>query len=127
VFPYFKKSEHNLDPDIRKGTEYYGADGYLSVGKFPYQDEKLCHLTAAFKGIGYREVDCNGKHQSGFMVAQMTQENSLRQSTNRAFPDPVLKRRPNRKVITNTRATKILINELNTAHGVQYILEKRGR
>lgn len=124
VLPYFKKSEHNLDPDIREDTEYHGVDGYLSVGRFPYQDETVRHLAEAFKEIGYTEVDSNGKHQSGFMIAQLTQRNSLRQSTNRAFLEPVLKRRPNLKIVTNVRVTKILINKLNVAYGVQYALER---
>jgi choline dehydrogenase-like flavoprotein len=124
VLPYFKKSEHNLDPDIRNDTEYHGVDGYLSVGRFPYQDEKVAHLAEAFREMGYTELDSNGKHQSGFMIAQMTQKNSLRQSTNRAFLEPVLKRRPNLKIVTNVRVTKILINELNVAYGVNYMLEK---
>ncbi|XP_033611415.1 glucose dehydrogenase [FAD, quinone] isoform X2 [Cryptotermes secundus] len=124
VLPYFKKSEHNLDPDVRKDTEYHGVDGYLSVGRFTFQGETVGRLTEAFKEIGYTEVDSNGKHQSGFMIAQMTQRNSLRQSTNRAFLEPILKRRPNLKIVTNVRVTKILINESNMAYGVQYILEK---
>jgi choline dehydrogenase len=118
VLPYFKKSEHILDHDIRKDPEYHGVDGYLSVGTFPYQDEKVGHLTEAFREIEYTEVDSNDKHQSGFMIAQMTQRNSLRQSTNRAFLEPALKKRSNLKVVTNVRVTKILINELNTAYGV---------
>jgi choline dehydrogenase len=113
-----------LDPDIRKDTEYHGLDRYLGVGRFSYRDEKLAHLTEAFREIEYTEVDSNGKHQSGFMIAHMTQRDSLRQSTNRAFLKPVLKRRPNLKIITNVRATKILINNLNVAYGVQYVLEK---
>ncbi|XP_021938213.1 glucose dehydrogenase [FAD, quinone]-like isoform X2 [Zootermopsis nevadensis] len=124
VLQYFKKSENNLDPDIRGDTEYHGVDGYLNVGRFPYQNEDVNHLVEALREIGYAEVDCNGKQQSGFMIAQATQKNSIRQSTNRAFLEPILKRRPNLKVVTNVRVTKILIHPQSVAaYGVEYVLE----
>jgi choline dehydrogenase len=124
VLPYFKKSENNLDKDIRGDREYHGVDGYLNVGRFPYQNEDVNHMVEAFRELGYAEVDCNGKQQSGFMIAQATQKNSVRQSTNRAFLEPVLKRRPNLKVVTNVRVTKILIHpESKAAYGVMYVLE----
>jgi choline dehydrogenase-like flavoprotein len=125
VLPYFKKSENNLDPDIRGDTEYHGVGGYLNVGRFPYQDENVNNLAEAFREIGYAELDCNGKKQSGFTIAQTTQNNSLRYSTNRAFLEPVLKRRPNLKVVTNVRVTKILIHpHSKAAYGVKYVLER---
>ncbi|XP_069699028.1 glucose dehydrogenase [FAD, quinone]-like [Periplaneta americana] len=123
VLPYFKKSENNLDPDINNNTEYHNTGGYQAVQRFPYQDESVKNLISAIKEIGIKEVDINGKQQLGFMLAQTTQKGGLRQSTNRAFLEPV-RNRKNLKVVTGVRVTKVLIRPgTNTAYGVEYVAE----
>ncbi|PSN34475.1 Glucose dehydrogenase [FAD, quinone] [Blattella germanica] len=120
VLQFFKKSENNLDPDISKNKEYHHTEGFQSVSRFPYQDEIVIHLTEAYKEIGLKHVDYNAKQQTGYMVAQATQENGERRSTNKAFLEPV-RTRPNLKIITNVRVTKVLINpKTKTAIGVEY-------
>ncbi|XP_069699029.1 glucose dehydrogenase [FAD, quinone]-like [Periplaneta americana] len=124
VLPYFKKSENNLDPDINNDTEYHNTGGYQTVQRFPYQDENVKHLVRAFREIGVKEVDYNGKQQLGYMLAQATQKGGLRQSTNRAFLEPV-RNRKNLKVVTGVRVTKVLIRPgTNTAYGIVCVEEK---
>ena len=125
VLPYFKKSENNLDPDIANNTRHHGVGGYLSVGKYPYQDRNAKAIHDAFQEIGYNGVDFNTETHAGVMAVQATQRNGYRQSSNRAFIDPIRSNRPNLKVVTNVRATKVLIHpENNTAYGVEYAFEK---
>ncbi|KAJ9594122.1 hypothetical protein L9F63_014438 [Diploptera punctata] len=124
VLPYFKKSENNLDPDISKDTKYHSTGGYLSVGRFPYQDTAVQNLSAAFNEIGFKYVDFNAEKQTGIMISQVTQENGERFSSNRAFLKPIRKRQ-NIKVVTNIRITKILIEpKTKTAYGIEYVGEK---
>lgn len=124
VLPYFKKSENNIDPDIANNTKYHSVGGYLSVGRFPYEERNAKTIYEAFKEIGYDGIDFNTETHSGVMSVQATQENGERRSTNRAFLEPIRNTRRNLKVVTGVRVTKVLIHAENkTAYGVQYAFE----
>ena len=114
-----------MDPDIANNTRHHSIGGYLSVGRYPYQDKNAKAIHDAFQEIGYNGVDFNTETHAGVMSAQATQQNGYRQSSNRAFIDPIRNTRSNLKVITNIRVTKVLIHpENNTAYGVEYAFER---
>jgi choline dehydrogenase len=124
VLPYFKKWENNCDPSIAQDTEYHSVGGPQNVGRFPYYDKNMQPLLNAFQELGYQQVDFNGRTQTGVMNAQFFQKDGARQSSNQAYITPVRNERPNLKVITNVRVTKIIINPVNKqAKGVEYIWE----
>ncbi|XP_069699185.1 glucose dehydrogenase [FAD, quinone]-like [Periplaneta americana] len=124
VLPVFKKSENNLDADIANDTKYHSVGGYLDVERFPYQDKNVYTLIKAYEELGYSQVDFNSDQVTGIMIIQGTQRNGERRSVNRAFLEPVRYVRPNLKVITNVRVTKVLIHsENNTAYGIEYAHE----
>jgi len=124
TLPYFIKSENNLDPPIAADTTYHGTGGFQSVQTLPYQDINVKALLAAFREIGYRELDFNGADQEGVMLAQTTTRNGERQSANVAFLTPIRRVRPNLRIVTNATVTKILIDGKKRATGVQYVLEE---
>jgi choline dehydrogenase len=124
VLPYFKKSENNLDEVFSTDKKFHAVGGYLSVGRFPYQDDKVKSIIKAFKELGLKEIDYNAESVPGVMIVQATQENGTRVSTNRAFLSPVRKRR-NLKIVSGAIVTKILMDEnTKTAIGVEYVLDK---
>lgn len=125
VLPYFKKSENNADPAIAANTKYHAVGGLLNVQRFPYQDKNAQLLVDAFHELGYKTVDINGGNQTGVSPLQFTQKDGSRMSTNRAFIKPFRGKRPNLKVVTNVRVTKVLIDRKSkTAYGVEYAWEK---
>ncbi|XP_069698988.1 glucose dehydrogenase [FAD, quinone]-like [Periplaneta americana] len=124
TLPYFIKSENNLDPQYAADTAYHGTGGFQSVQTLPYQDINVRALIAAFREIGYRELDFNGASQEGVMRAQTTTRGGERQSTNTAFLKPIRRMRPNLTVITNATVTRIIIDATKRATGVQYVLEE---
>ncbi|XP_069699184.1 glucose dehydrogenase [FAD, quinone]-like [Periplaneta americana] len=124
VLPYFKKSENNMDPDIASDKVHHSVGGYLSVGRFPYQDRNVRTLIEGYEEMGYEQVDFNAERVTGIMVIQATQHNGERRSTNRAFLAPIRHIRPNLKIVTNARVTKILIHPVNRkTYGVEYVHE----
>jgi len=124
TLPYFIKSENNLDPQIAADTTYHGTGGFQNVQTLPYQDINVKALIAAFREIGYRELDFNGADQEGVMLTQTTTRNGERQSANAAFLTPIRRVRPNLRIVTNATVTKILIDGTKRATGVQYVLEE---
>ncbi|CAH0403443.1 unnamed protein product [Chilo suppressalis] len=120
VLPFFKKSERNLDYGGMDRT-YHGADGELSISRYPYIDDPAIMLTEAFNEGGLPLVDYNGAQQVGTNQAQSTVENGMRVSTNNAFIQPIRYRRKNLTVKPNSEVIKILIDEDKNAYGVQFI------
>ena len=98
--PYFKRAE----TWIEGGDKYRGADGPLGV--CAGNEMRLNPLYRAFidAGVqaGYPETtDYNGAKQEGFGHMHMTVRGGVRESTTRAYLQPV-KRRDNLTVITET-------------------------
>jgi choline dehydrogenase len=116
-------SENNLDEAFSADKTYHSVGGYLSVGRFPYQDDRVKSIIEAFKQLGLKEIDYNAESVPGVMLIQGTQQNGERMSTNRAFLSPA-RNRANLNVITGARVTKILLDETSKrAIGVEYVLE----
>lgn len=69
VLPYFLKSEDNRNPYLAK-TPYHSTGGYLTVQESPWRTPLSIAFLQAGKELGYQVRDCNGQHQTGFMLAQ---------------------------------------------------------
>ncbi|PSN40380.1 hypothetical protein C0J52_11848 [Blattella germanica] len=125
VLPYFKKSEHNLDEDIRTNQIHHSIGGYQAIGRFPHIDSNMKLIIKGLTDLGLKVVDFNGAQVLGAAHLQATQIGGERRSTNRAFLDPIRKYRKNLKIVTNVRVIKVLIKPgTKTAYGIEYIGEK---
>jgi choline dehydrogenase-like flavoprotein len=115
VLPYFKRSENNET----LADEYHGKGGPLNVANLrtgnPFQE---IFLQAAEQAGLRRNPDFNGAEQEGVGVYQVTQKNGERWSAARAYVQPHLQR-PNLRVITGARATRVLLNG-RRAVGVEF-------
>lgn len=119
VLPYFKKSENNRNPD-KIDARYHGQGGYQTVENFPYQDKNIQLLLEGYKELGLPELDQNSENLIGTMLLQHTTRNGERLSTNGAFIRPIRNKRPNLKIMTNTRVVRVLIDpKQKTAFGVE--------
>lgn len=103
--PYFKRAE----TWIGGGDTYRGGDGPLGVNAG--NDMRLNPLYRAFieAGVqaGYPETkDYNGEFQEGFGPMHMTVRGGVRESTSRAYLDPI-RHRKNLKVLINAKAQRI--------------------
>ncbi|XP_034828310.1 glucose dehydrogenase [FAD, quinone] [Maniola hyperantus] len=109
VLPYFLKSEDNKQiEEMDRG--YHATGGPLTVSQFPYHPPLSYSLIKAGEELGYKVVDLNGEHHTGFSIAQTTNRNGSRLSVARAFLRPA-KDRPNLHVMLNATVTKVLINQ----------------
>lgn len=118
VRPYFLRSERNQDPDIASNG-HHGTAGLLSVMRAPYHTPVAAAFVEAGRQMGYPAgVDINGEELAGFMIPQGTIQNGRRQSTRRAFLDPVLYRE-NLHIGVFCHVTKIHVNE-GMAQGVTF-------
>lgn len=120
VLPYFRKSEDNqqiedVDPI------YHSTGGMLPVSRFPYHPPFSYSILKGGEEMGFRVQDLNGGNTTGFMIAQMTSKNGVRQSSARAFLRPV-RDRPNLHILLNTTVTKVLLHPMTkSAHGIEII------
>ena len=118
VLPYFKRSENQE----RGEDEFHGVGGPLNVADLRSPNLIDEAFLKAAEQAGYsRNLDFNGARQEGVGLYQVTQKNGERWSAAQAFLTPALGR-PNLTVITEARATRILL-ERKRAVGIVY----RGR
>lgn len=118
ALPYFKRSENQE----RGENEFHGIGGPLNVADLRSPNLIDEAFLKAAEQVGYsRNPDFNGARQEGVGLYQVTQKNGERWSAAKAFLTPGLNR-PNLTVITEARATRILL-ERKRAVGVVY----RGR
>ncbi|XP_074035097.1 glucose dehydrogenase [FAD, quinone] isoform X2 [Leptinotarsa decemlineata] len=119
MFPYFLKSE---DSHLQVQDEgYHNVGGFLSVSDVPFRTKAAEAYIKAAQEAGHPYVDYNGKNQLGVSYVQSTTRKGRRCSAEKAFLRPVRKR-PNLKIQTRSRVSKILVNpETKTAYGVEYI------
>lgn len=107
VYPYFLKSENNLDFDIATNGFHSARRGYLDVRRTPYVTPLGRAFVESAHELGYAQlVDLNGPSQSGFAIPQTTNRNGARCSTSKAFLHPVYKR-PNLHIITFAMVTQV--------------------
>ena len=116
VLPYFKRSETFAGG----ADEYRGGEGPIRTR----QGNHACPLYRVFieaaEQAGYaRTSDCNGYRQEGFGRMSMSVGDARRQSTARAYLEPVRHRR-NLDVETDALATGLVIGGGNRVDGVAY-------
>jgi choline dehydrogenase len=115
VLPYFKKSE-NYEPG---GDDSRGRGGPLNVAQMCDTHELCDAFINAAEASGYpKNADYNNGNQEGFGYFQVTMKNGKRQSTARAFLDPV-RSRPNLTIETDALVNKLIL-EGKRCVGVSY-------
>ncbi|XP_069680588.1 glucose dehydrogenase [FAD, quinone]-like [Periplaneta americana] len=121
ILNYFKKSERMSISSLESDTKYHSTKGELDINYPPYRSAIANAFIAASLENGTQYIDYNAQRQSGVSYVQATMKNGRRLSSNRAFLQPVRKRR-NLHVITRSLVTKILIDKDKKAYGVEYKL-----
>ena len=115
VLPYFKRSEHNE----RGADALHGSGGPLNVMDLRSPNPFAQHFVEAGVQAGeVRNGDFNGPSQEGVGLYQVTHKNGERFSAAKGYLTPHLAR-PNLRVITDARATRIVL-EGKRAVGVEY-------
>ncbi|HTB38880.1 MAG TPA: choline dehydrogenase [Reyranella sp.] len=122
VLPYFKKSE-NFE---RGGDDSRGKGGPLNVADMCDTHELCDAFIDAAAANGYpKNKDYNNGDQEGFGYYQVTMKNGKRQSTARAFLDPI-RNRPNLRIETDALVGKVVL-EGKRAVGVAYSVHGQAR
>ena len=107
VLPYFKRSEDREGG----GNEFHGESGPLSVSDMRIRRSICEDWIEAAANAGYpKNSDYNGIVQEGVGYFQLTVKNGRRCSAAVAFLKPA-KNRHNLEIVTNTHATKVLIED----------------
>ncbi|XP_058447571.1 glucose dehydrogenase [FAD, quinone]-like [Malaya genurostris] len=124
VLPYFKKSEHVTFKDTNQ-TPKRGKKGPVNVEYVPYRSSLVHAFVEANKQLGRNIVDYNGDSQIGVDYLQATIRRGRRVTSASAYLNSV-STRPNLTILTNARATRVIINpDTKTASGVEYLWQKR--
>ncbi|MEL0167362.1 MAG: GMC family oxidoreductase N-terminal domain-containing protein [Pseudomonadaceae bacterium] len=122
VLPYFRKSENN---QTFRDDPLHGTDGPMWVEEprtgNPYQD--VCIQACAEAGLPHN-TDLNGVSQEGCRRTQVFMKNGVRYGVGKAYIHPVLDRRPNLHLWTETQCTRIIF-EGKRAVGVE--IEQQGQ
>ncbi len=122
ILPYFKKSE-NFE---RGGDDSRGKGGPLNVADMCDTHELCDAFIDAAVASGYpRNKDYNNGDQEGFGYYQVTMKNGKRQSTARAFLDPI-RNRANLTIQTDALVSKVIL-EGKRCVGVAYTVHGQAR
>lgn len=122
VLPYFRKLEHNMDPEFAADHKYHGTSGPLSIEQFSYQDENVNAILQGWKEMGFPEIDQNNGEQIGVMLLQNTVKDGVRASTNAEYIRPIRNNRENLVVRIQSHVTRIMIDQKQKkAFGVEYV------
>ena len=120
VLPYFKRSECNVDFQ----NHFHGKDGELHVS-YVNDQPVLCEKflqSCQEAGIPLKP-DYNEPDNEGASLLQFTIKDGVRQSTAKAFIEPI-ENRSNLKILINTAVRQLVIHQ-NKVVGVQ-IADKQG-
>jgi len=121
MLPYFIRSEDNQSLN----GPLHGKGGPLAVSDLQTDNPFIETYFEAARQTGFAfNPDFNGEEQEGVGPYQVTQKNGERWSAARGYLFPHMGRRPNLRVETGARATRILF-EGARAVGVEYV--QRGR
>ncbi|VVD00344.1 unnamed protein product [Leptidea sinapis] len=120
VLEYFKKSER-AELKKYKNLPYRGRDGELTVENVPFKTGLVEAFLAAGRINGHPTVDYVAPDQLGFGYIQTITNKGHRLSAAKAFLHQH-KRRKNLHILTEARATKIIIDpQTKRAYGVDYV------
>lgn len=111
--PYFQRAESW----IGGGDTYRGDKGPLGVSAGNQMHKNPLYRAFINAGVqaGYPETtDYNGEHQEGFGPMHMTVRDGVRESTSRAYLDPVRKRN-NLHVLTHAHVQRLVLNDKRAA------------
>ncbi len=118
VLPYFKRSENNEDG----GDAWRGEGGPLWVSRPEPGSPLYKAFIQAGAAAGYKTTrDFNGYQQEGMGPYHLTIKDGERWSAAAAYLRPIIGNRPNLTIISNARATKVII-ERGMAVGVEYVV-----
>ncbi|XP_035433257.2 ecdysone oxidase-like [Spodoptera frugiperda] len=111
------------DPNIK---DVYGHNGPLIINRYNHTLRTYTDLVIeSWDKIGFKRVsDLKAANFLGSGIITATATNGVRQSTNKAYLQPI-KSRSNLVIMKDTLVTKILINDTLSAYGVE--VEKNGR
>lgn len=113
--PYFRRAE----TWVGGGDTYRGDDGPLGVGLGNAMSMNPLYRAFIDAGVqaGYPETaDYNGEYQEGFGPMHMTVRDGVRESTARAYLDPI-RNRKNLVVLTHAQVQKVELDR-NRATGI---------
>lgn len=113
VLPYFKKIE-NFNIPTRFDSKYHSKSGHVNIEYAPFRTETGKQWIKAAQELGFKYNDYNGPEPSGVSYMQLSQKNSTRHSSNRAYLNPV-KHRHNLHISKNTLVTKLLLEDSNAS------------
>jgi len=123
VLPYFKKAENMTNPALAT-SKYHGTGGPLTVSINDHKDDSVA---TAVKNTSQDsldlpdKVDCNGENQVGSSFIPMNVKDGQRDSTHRAYLEPVLSRK-NLYVRTHSQVIRILVyRDTRRANGVKFV------
>ncbi|XP_053212830.1 glucose dehydrogenase [FAD, quinone]-like [Panonychus citri] len=118
VYPYFLKSEDNLDIEIAFNG-YHRQGGLMGISKSPFTSDLGRTWLQAGLSLGYRSTDCNSQKQSGFSIPQGFVKKGGRSSAYKSFIEPI-KDRNNLHIMLHSRVTRVLFGDNKRAVGVQF-------
>ena len=118
VWPFFMKSENNLDADIvAKNPEFHTTGGLFSVTTAEV-DPILKEYLFASKEAGIPQTYADGREPFGSTVMQKTIRDGVRQSTSLGFLEA--RNQPNLHMMGRSYVTKIHFNEQKRAVGLEF-------
>ncbi|EAT44646.1 AAEL004015-PA, partial [Aedes aegypti] len=124
VLPYFMKSERATFQDTNKIPKH-GRGGPVNVEYVPYRTPLVHAFVKANEELGRKIMDYNGDSQLGVDYLQATTKRGKRVTSASAYLDPI-RIRKNLHILTNARATRILIqSKTKTAKGVEFLWRKQ--
>lgn len=124
VLPYFKKSEKATFKDTNRPPKH-GKGGPVNVEYVPYRSPLVHAFVEANKQLGRGIVDYNGASQIGVDYLQATTKRGKRVTSASAYLYTGIDR-PNLTILTNARATKIVIDKkTKIARGVEYVQNRK--
>ena len=109
VLPYFKRCETS----DRGPNTYRGGTGPLRVTTPRFAKDSLnqAFIDAGVEAGYPRTEDANAFCQEGFGSSEQTIHRGKRCSSANAYLSPAVRRRPNLRILTGTRAERILVKE----------------
>lgn len=122
VLEYFKKTEQNLNQSFvdKENQKWHSDQGEMPVDNYGKIDDMRHIFIEAAKENGYNMVDeLNAEEALGFTYLQGTLKNGQRFSTAKSFLVPA-KDRKNLHIIKHAHVTKVIIDDYNTATGVEF-------
>ncbi|XP_026675084.1 glucose dehydrogenase [FAD, quinone]-like [Ceratina calcarata] len=111
IVHYFERAEDPVDPTILSDKpRTVPVPGPMKIQYYKNRPVFADEVLKAASELGYRTSKLKEYTQTGFMVAPMTTENGIRETTSRNYLRPV-KGRYNLQVLINAQVTKVLMNQ----------------